>query len=232
MTFNFNFFIKALVWRLIATTITGVTVYLFTGSLAAALSIGFLDTFIKIAAYYGFDIFWFKYLRKGKKKASTIWLTGLSGAGKTTLAFALQEKLHRAGYSTILLDGDNIRNIFPKTGFDKESRIQHIKRVGQMAAIIEAQNIFPIVSLISPYEEARKHARTCSSNFKEIYLSTSLKECQKRDPKGLYKKVREGKIKNFTGVDDPYEVPKRPNLILDTETVSIQKCINLVWKKL
>jgi adenylyl-sulfate kinase len=222
--------LKSIGWRVIATILTAVIAWTVTGSVAVAVSIGFVDTVIKLVVYYLYDLVWFKCFNK-PRPARVVWLTGLSGAGKTTIAESLARKLRRQGRPAVILDGDYIRNIFP-TGFDPASREAHIRRVGQIAAILEAQNIIPIVSLISPYRKGREEARSFAKNFLEIYISTALEVCRQRDPKGLYAKVKRGEIKNFTGIDAPYERPETPELILDTTNLQLSKCVDMIIKSL
>ena len=151
-----------------------------------------------------------------------LWFTGLSGAGKTTLAesviAAIEDKM-----SIELLDGDVIRDKFPGTGFSEEERKKHILRVGYIAHLLEKHNVAVIVSLISPFRETRDQIRGMCSNFIEIHLSTSLETCEKRDVKGLYKKARSGEISSFTGIDSPYEPPLNPELVLNTDEISVQE---------
>ena len=160
-----------------------------------------------------------------KYTASVIWLTGYSSSGKTTIANALAEELEREGQKIIILDGDDIRSFF-KTGFDKQSRIEHNLNVGRMASMFEKQGFIVIVSLISPYAEARNKCRGMAKNFIEIYVNTPIEICEMRDVKGLYAKARKGEIKQFTGIDDIYEKPISPELIIDTTGKSILDCTN------
>lgn len=226
----FTLIIKSIGWRVIATLITGVVAWVMTDSVSVAVSIGVFDTLVKLVAYYFYDLTWFKFSTK-PRTAKVVWMTGLSGAGKTTIAEALAKTLRKQHRPVVILDGDYIRNIFP-TGFDKASRDAHIRRVGQTAAILEAQGVIPIVSLISPYQEGRDEARSYAKNFLEIHVSTSLSVCRERDPKGLYAKVDKGEIKNFTGVDDPYEAPTKPEIIVDTATLTVKESVSKIIKSL
>ena len=151
-------------------------------------------------------------------KARVIWFTGLSGAGKTTLAEKLAAYLKKNGEKCELLDGDTVRNIFPQTGFSKKERDDHVKRMGFLASMLERNGITVIASFISPYRESRDFVRKMCRNFVEVYVSTSLEVCEKRDVKGLYKKARKGEITSFTGIDDPYEAPLNPELRLEAGT--------------
>ena len=162
--------------------------------------------------------------------ASVIWLTGLSGAGKTTIAQILFEELKNQKKPVELLDGDLIRKIFPNTGFSKEARVEHIKRVAFTASRLEHHGVNVIVSLISPFEESRDFAKSLCTKFHEIYISTPLEECQKRDPKGLYKKYSQGLLKNFAGLDEAYEAPKNPSANINTTGRSPLSCAQEILK--
>jgi len=162
------------------------------------------------------------------KFPSVIWLTGLSGSGKSTIAEGIIEYLSKNGTRVEHLDGDVMRKIFPQTGFSKEERDQHIRRVGYLAAMLEKHDVTVVASFISPYREARDFVRSLCRNFIEIYVSTPLEVCEQRDPKGLYAKARRGEIKEFTGIDDPYEAPENPELIIDTTDQTIEESVKIV----
>lgn len=162
------------------------------------------------------------------QKGFVLWLTGLSGSGKSTLAEQLYEHLERRGKKVERLDGDVLRGVFPNTGFSKESRDEHIRRVGFMASRLEHHGVIVIASFISPYRVAREFVRSLCGNFIEVYVRTSLAECQRRDVKGLYKKAMAGQIKEFTGIDDPYEEPLRPEITVDTEHQTVDESVNQI----
>jgi adenylyl-sulfate kinase len=159
---------------------------------------------------------------------AVIFLTGLSGAGKTTIAQTIIKKCKSKGVNPLLLDGDEIRNVIKLTGFDEESRKKHNLNVGYMATLLEAQGNLVIVSLISPYKDIRKQIRAMCNRFIEVYVATSLSLCIQRDPKGLYKKALIGEIKDFTGISAPYEPPEHPELVLDTATASAEECADII----
>ncbi len=156
------------------------------------------------------------------------WFTGLSASGKTTLANLLSDYLRDKGFKVERLDGDILRTAFPNTGFTKEERIFHIRRAGELAAKFEKEGNVVVVSLISPYREARSYVRSICSQFFEVYVKASLETCEKRDPKGLYKKARNGEIKNFTGIDDPYEEPDQPEYVVETDRRKIEQSFDLL----
>jgi adenylylsulfate kinase len=162
------------------------------------------------------------------KFPSVIWLTGLSGSGKSTIAQGVVDYLSKMGTRVEHLDGDIVREIFPQTGFNKEERDRHIRRIGHLAAILEKHDVTVVASFISPYREARDFVRSLCKNFIEIHVCTPLKVCEQRDPKGLYAKARRGEIKEFTGIDDPYEEPFKPELNIDNTNQTIEESVKIV----
>jgi len=225
--------LKTISWRFWATITTAALVLAFTGHLKIALVIGGIEVILKIVLYYFHERVWNK-ISYGKKeiKPSVIWFTGLSGAGKSTISEAVYERLKKKGLKIEHLDGDVVRSIFPTTGFSKEERNRHIKRVGFLASMLEKNGVFIIASFISPYKESRDFVRNLCSTFREVYVSTPLAECERRDSKGLYAKARKGEIKQFTGIDDPYEVPQNPEITVDTSNQSVNESIDYVMKEL
>jgi adenylylsulfate kinase len=160
--------------------------------------------------------------RRRPSRPVVLWLTGLSGAGKSTISAYVSGELRRRGLPVEQLDGDSIRHIFPNTGFSKPERDAHIRRVGYLASKLEEHGVLVVVSLVSPYRESRDFVRGLCRNFVEVYLATPLAECERRDVKGLYAKARRGEIRNFTGIDDPYEPPVAPELVVDTSGLSVE----------
>jgi adenylyl-sulfate kinase len=153
-----------------------------------------------------------------------LWLTGLPSAGKTTIAKALIPKLRAEGWNVELLDGDEVRmGLSSDLGFDRKAREAHAGRVTFVAKVLARNGAIPIVALISPYRSSRAKAREQIGAFVEIYVTTPVAECEKRDVKGLYKKAREGKITEFTGVDDPYEAPEHPEIVVDTVDRNVEE---------
>ncbi|MBK6908606.1 MAG: adenylyl-sulfate kinase [Rhodocyclaceae bacterium] len=156
---------------------------------------------------------------------AVIWLTGLSAAGKSTLAMGLEAALLERGYACYTLDGDNIRHgLNANLGFSQADRTENIRRVGEVAALFADAGLICITSFISPYRADRAQARAAAqrTGFHEIYIAADLAACEARDPKGLYRKARAGELKEFTGIDAPYEVPDAPELILTTGRETVQ----------
>ena len=159
-------------------------------------------------------------------KVAVLWFTGLSAAGKSTVANTVDHKLHARGIHTYILDGDNIRMGLNKNlGFNDADRTENIRRIGEVAKLFSDAGLIALTAFISPFKADRDQVRALFKNgeFHEIYVNASLETCEKRDPKGLYKKARAGEMKNFTGIDSPYEAPENPELVLDANTRSIDE---------
>ncbi len=168
-----------------------------------------------------------------RRKGVTVWFTGLSGAGKTTTAIALEKELKAKGRGVEVLDGDEVRKRLTKgLGFSKEDRDENIRRIGYVADLLTRNGVMVIVAVISPYREVRCEVRALIGNFIEVYLSTPLEVCEKRDTKGLYKKARAGELKGFTGIDDPYEPPTNPELVIDTTDSPVEDAVEMILKRL
>ena len=164
--------------------------------------------------------------------APVLWFTGLSGSGKSTIAERVHQQLRQRGTDVEYIDGDALREVFPKTGFTREEREEHLRRTGYMASRLAAHGVTVIASFVSPYRESREFIRRLCPGFMEIYVATPLEECERRDVKGLYARARRGDIRNFTGIDDPYEAPEHPELTLDTRALSVDQCVGRVLERL
>ena len=164
-------------------------------------------------------------------KGCILWFTGLSACGKSTIANAVDRKLHDAGVHTCVLDGDNIRMGLNKNlGFSADDRAENIRRIGEVAKLFSDAGVITATAFISPYLADRDKVRALmgQGGFIEVYVNASLETCEARDPKGLYKKARAGEIKSFTGISDPYEAPVNPELVLDSNTKGIDELSNEV----
>jgi adenylylsulfate kinase len=168
-----------------------------------------------------------------KQKGATLWFTGLSGSGKSTVAVELEGMLLQRGHLAYRLDGDNVRlGINRNLGFSAEDRTENIRRIGEISKLYVDTGVIVLSSFISPYRADRDAVRAlhdeAGMDFIEVFVDCSLDEAEKRDPKGLYKKARAGEIKNFTGIDDPYEAPRNPEIVLRSDQMSLQEEIDLL----
>ncbi|RZI43463.1 adenylyl-sulfate kinase [Herbaspirillum sp. HC18] len=174
-------------------------------------------------------------IRMLRQDPATVWLTGLSGAGKSTIAFELERKLMSADRLVYVLDGDNIRHGLNRDlGFSPEDRSENIRRIAEVAKLFNDAGLLVVTSFISPYRRDREIAREIigRTRFIETYLCTDISVCEERDPKGLYKKVREGAISEFTGVSAPYEAPDAPELRIDTARLTVEESVAEIIRKL
>ena len=162
-----------------------------------------------------------------------LWFTGLSGSGKSTVAIALERELHKRGLLCRILDGDNIRSgINANLGFSEEDRRENIRRVAEVAKLFVDTGIITIAAFVSPTKDLRQLAEDIigKDDFKEIYISTPIEECERRDVKGLYARARRGEVKNFTGISAPFEAPKHPALSIDTSKMPLEESVNMLLK--
>ncbi|MDB9537560.1 adenylyl-sulfate kinase [Dolichospermum planctonicum CS-1226] len=168
-----------------------------------------------------------------KQQGAVLWFTGLSGAGKTTIASRVAQKLQKQNYSTELLDGDIVRTFLSQgLGFSKQDRDINVRRIGFVANLLSRNGIIALVAAISPYHEIRDELKQTSNNFIEIYVKAPLEVCESRDVKGLYAKARAGEIQSFTGISDSYEEPTNPDIICQTDRFTIEQCVNQVLQYL
>lgn len=167
------------------------------------------------------------------QRGVTLWFTGLSGAGKTTITQALAEKLRSMGCKLEILDGDIVRqNLTKGLGFSKEDRDENIRRIGFVSNLLTRNGVIVLVSAISPYREIRQEVKQKIGDFLEVFVNAPLNVCEDRDVKGLYKKARAGEIKGFTGIDDPYEAPKNPEVECRTDLEELSESVDKVLTKM
>jgi adenylyl-sulfate kinase len=167
------------------------------------------------------------------REGFVVWLTGLPGSGKTTIARELEPELKKRGLCVEVLDGDEIRqNLSKGLGFSREDRETHLKRVTYVAKLLSRNGVAVIAAFISPYRNIREYARKETTNFIEVYVKCSVEACAKRDPKGLYKKASSGQIKDLTGPQDLYEEPLQPDLVVDTEKLDLRESVDTILAKL
>lgn len=165
---------------------------------------------------------------QNKHKSIVLWFTGLSGSGKSTLAHAVEEKLHQCGCRTFVLDGDNVRHgLCRDLGFEDSDRRENIRRVGEIAKLFIEAGIITLTAFISPFLEDRNRVRSIfqNGNFLEVYCKCPLEVCEQRDVKGLYQRARDGKVKQFTGISSPYEPPNNPELIVETDKLTLEESV-------
>jgi adenylylsulfate kinase len=207
---------KALSWRVLGTVATTLIVFVMTRRLAVSIAVGAFEFVSKTGLYWLHERLWDR-ITFGRRELApvVIWLTGLSGAGKSTLGTYLSGEIRRLGNRVEHLDGDAIRDIFPQTGFTRLERDAHVKRVGHLAGRLEKHGVWVVASFVSPYRESREFVRALCKTFVEVHVATPLEVCERRDPKGLYARARRGEITNFTGIDDPYESPSSPDVVVD-----------------
>jgi len=166
-----------------------------------------------------------------QQHARLIWFTGLSGSGKSTLAVQLEALFHAKGFKTYLLDGDNIRTGLNKDlSFTDEGRVENIRRIGEVSRLLLDAGVIVLSAFISPFKADREQVRSIvgAENYLEVFVDAPLEVCEQRDVKGLYKKVRAGEVKNFTGIDSPYEPPENPDIVLQTHKLSIEESIQIL----
>ena len=169
--------------------------------------------------------------QQNRHKSIILWFTGLSGAGKSTIAHAVEEQLFKQGFRTFVLDGDNVRHgLSSNLGFSEEDRKENIRRVGETAKLMLEAGIITLTAFISPYRQdsARVKIMMPPGDFIEIYCEATLETCERRDVKGYYKKARAGIIKNYTGIDSPYEIPDNPELTLNTDNQTLEESVQAV----
>jgi adenylylsulfate kinase len=215
-------------WRVVASLYTGIVAFALTGTATLTAAIMGGEVLVKMILYFMHERVWslIGWGTKAMDKGLVIWLTGLPSSGKTTLAESLVGPLAQAQVKTEILDGDVLRGLFPKTGFSKEERDNHILRVGFMASLLAKHGVVALCSFVSPYKETRDKVRKmCGDNFLEIFVDCPVDDCIKRDVKGLYAKALSGEIKQFTGIDDPYEAPDQPEAHLLTSEQTIEESV-------
>jgi adenylylsulfate kinase len=227
---------KTATWRIIASLYTGIIAFLLTGAFSVAAAVMGGEVIVKIMLYFLHERAW-SATRWGMRNEDgiVIWLTGLPSSGKTTLAERLKITFEFGGAKVELLDGDIIRNLFPNTGFSKEDRDKHICRVGYMASLLAKHGAVVLCSFVSPYKATRQQVREMCKQYVEVFVDCPVEQCIKRDVKGLYAKSLSGEIKQFTGVDDPYEPPDDPEIHVHTDQQSIEESkeeiVNVIKQK-
>lgn len=232
--------LKAVSWRCMATAATVLIAYAVFGEFDKAAAVGGIEVLAKFVLYFLHERVW-NLNNIGKfpmsatvknRKAFVLWFTGLPCSGKTSLAKRMAAELAAEKQAVEHLDGDIVREAFPRTGFSQEERNTHIRQMGFWAGKLEKHGVCVVASFVSPFRESREFARRQCANFVEIHVATPLEECERRDVKGMYRKARAGEIRGFTGVDDPYETPESAEVTIDTSNRSIEECIGELRRRL
>ena len=225
--------VKAFSWRALATLTTVLIVYLFTGETAIALSVGGLEVVVKMLVYFLHERAWDK-VRFGRREVQplVLWITGLSGSGKTVVAEEVTQRLRQQQLKVDHLDGDEVRHLFPTTGFSRSEVNQHVERVGHLASELEKNGVFVVASFLSPYRESREFVREICKNYIEVYAATPIEVCRQRDPKGLYRKAEEGELHDLSGVDLPYEAPANADIVVDMSRMSVSEASDHIMDRL
>jgi adenylylsulfate kinase len=216
--------LKAVSWRTWATMTTAVIVFLFTGRFALALTVGCLEVFAKMGLYFFHERLWQK-IGWGKEEIPSfvLWFTGLPASGKKAVGNRVFQELKRQKLRVERLDSMDVRPLFPEVGFSPDEVNRHVKRAGHLSAMLEKNGIIVIASFVSPYEKSRLAARGLCRNFVEVYLKSTVENCEKRDEKGHYAKARRGEYRNFPGVDVPYEEPSTAEIVIDVDQFSVEE---------
>ena len=206
--------------RILATTLTVLLVWLLTRDLQTSLLVGALEIILQTMLRFFFDRNQTRATPTPTPEPMVLWFTGLSGAGKTTIARRVYDAMKEKGLTVEWLDGDVTREFLPQTGFSKAERDAHVLKSGFIAKLLEQNGVFVVASYISPYAETRARVRELCRNYVEVHVATPLEECERRDVKGLYARARKGEISNFTGLDDPYEEPQNPEIRIQTQEMT------------
>lgn len=216
--------LKGVSWRFFATTTTVIIVYVFFGRLDLAIAAGIMETFAKVALYWAHERIWLK-IKWGRKKIEpfNLWFTGLPLSGKSTIANAVYKELEKLDIPLERIDSKDIRDVIPNVGFSREDRNRHMHRIGHLIKTLQNNSVSTVASFVSPYRESRKAIREMVKNNIVVYVKADIKTCKARDYKGVYEKALEGKLQNFTGVNDIYEEPQHAEIVIDTDKMSVEE---------
>jgi len=223
--------VKGVTWRVVATTTTMVIVYVFFGRLDLAIATGLLESVLKIGLFWLHEKAWFK-VRWGKKRIEpfNLWFTGLPLSGKTTIADKVYEELEKLHIPMERIDSKDIRDLIPDIGYARDDRNRHMHRIGNLICTLQNNSISTVASFVSPYKESRKAIRDMVKNNIVVYIKADVETCKSRDYKGAYAKALAGEFKNFPGVDEVYEEPQRAELVIDTDTTSVDEAVSTIVK--
>ena len=221
--------VKALSWRAWATITTAIIVFIFTGEFALALTVGFLEVFVKMGLYVLHERLWQK-IRYGKQEIPSfvLWFTGLPASGKKAIAQQVYARLQQLDLKVERIDGRDVRPLFPETGFSPAEVNRHIRRSGHLCAMLEKNGIIVVASFVSPFRESRAFARQQAKRFVEIYLKTTVASCEARDLQGHYARARAGEYQYFPGVHIAFEEPPAAEIVIDVDQTSIDEAVDRV----
>ena len=222
---------KGVSWRLIATTTTVIIVYVFFGRIDLAIAAGLIESGLKIGLYWLHERMWFK-VRWGRQRIEpfNLWFTGLPLSGKTTIADKVYEELEKLHIPIERIDSKDIRDLIPDIGFTREDRNRHMHRIGNLIQTLQNNSISTVASFVSPYNESRQAIRDMVKNNIVVYVKADVEICKQRDYKGVYAKAISGEFKNFPGVDEAYEEPQTPEIIIDTQIMTIDEAVAKIVK--
>ena len=223
--------LKGVSWRFFATTTTVIIVYIFFGRLDLAIAAGIMETFAKVALYWAHERIWLK-IKWGRKKIEpfNLWFTGLPLSGKSTIADAVYKELEKLDIPLERIDSKDIRDLIPDVGFSREDRNRHMHRIGHLIKTLQNNSVSTVASFVSPYRESRKAIREMVKNNIVVYVKADIETCKARDYKGVYEKALEGKLQNFTGVNDIYEEPQHAEIVIDTDKMSVEEATQEIVK--
>ena len=226
---NIRSIVKGISWRFIATGTTIIIVYFFFGRLDLAIVAGMIETVLKVILYWGHERIWHK-IRWGKQKIEpfNLWFTGLPLSGKSTIADRVYQELEKMQIPIERLDSKDIRDVVPNIGFTREDRNRHMHRIGHLIKTLQNNSISTVASFVSPYRESRKAIREMVQNNVVVYIKADIETCKSRDYKGSYEKALKGEYQNFTGIDDIYEEPQHAEIVIDTDSLSVNKAVIVI----
>ena len=223
--------VKGISWRLVATATTIAIVYFFFERLDLAIAAGLVETVLKVGLYWAHERAWFK-IKWGRKKIEpfNLWFTGLPLSGKTTIADAVFIELNKLDIPLERIDSKDIRDLIPNIGYTRVDRNRHMHRIGSLIKTLQKNSISTVASFVSPYKESRRAIREMVKNNVVVYVKTDVETCKKRDYKGAYAKALSGEFQNFPGVNELYEEPQHAEIIIDTDTTSVDEAVKVIVK--
>jgi len=219
--------VKGITWRIVATTTTIAIVYFFFDRLDLAIAAGMIETVLKVGLYWFHERAWFK-IRWGRKRIEpfNVWFTGLPLSGKTTLADKVYSELGKLHIPIERIDSKDIRELIPDIGFSREDRNRHMHRIGNLIQTLQKNSISTVASFVSPYNESRTAICDMVKNTIIVYVKADVETCKLRDYKGAYAKALSGEFKNFPGVDEVFEAPHHAEIVIDTQTMSVDDAVS------